>query len=169
MTATSSPESHFNKFVHRILRVRRLSHEEGADAFVIRRNAATTHLKAELKIDVKFQHALKLVTWVEHVYRHKGSPAFSVLTSQDDAWLETCRYLVGNFSASRTAFAGATGTRIGAGFPRRWGAGWLAGVSVEFDGWENPRKDKAISKARASFLVQHYMSRPTARLAIADV
>ena len=168
LTSDSELEAYFNKFLHRIVRLRRLSDEETAEAFAIRRNTATARLKEELKINVKFQHALKLVTWVEHLYRHKSSPSFSLLTSQDDAWLETCRCLVANFSSSRTAFAGATGTRSGAGFPRRWGGGWLASVSAELGGWENPRKDKAISKGRASFLVQHFMSRPTARLALMD-
>ena len=107
---------------------------------------------------MKFKHACKLVTWVEHLHRHVRSPSFRLLQSQDGLCLETCRYLVGHFGKSRTPKSGEIYTRSGPGFPMRWAGGWVAKIGEREGGWENARKDKGISKERASFLIRNFMN-----------
>ena len=159
--------AYFNKFVHRILSLRR-SEDETPASFVIRRNHQTARVKLSASVDIRFRHAYKLCTWVEHMFRHTDRPSFHLIQSQDDTWLETCRYLANRFSSTRTATAGETGTRSGPGHPLRWGGVWLASVSEHFGGWGNEAKDRAVTKAKASFVVQHFMHKPSARLALMD-
>ena len=54
-------EAYFYKFVHRIVGLPKHVGEP-VSSFVIRRNSVTSRLKSDVKIDVRFRHALKLVT-----------------------------------------------------------------------------------------------------------
>ena len=105
--AGDSLEGYHNKFVCRILGVERESNEN-IDAFVIRRNAEVANFKRAGKVDIRFRWAMKLATWVEHIYRHPECLAFSILACQNDEWLRLQRALAGGFSRFRNVEAGAT-------------------------------------------------------------
>ena len=94
---------------------------------------------------------------------------FSFLHAQDDEWLRQRRLEIGNFGASRSLISGETGTRSGAGFPHRWGVGWVEHVGgVGDDGWENPARSKRLTRQRAGliqeFALQQGVHRPLAVL-----
>ena len=78
-----------------ILGVERSSTED-VGSFVIRRNAEVASFKREGKINIRARWALKLASWVEHIYRHPEQPAFALLDCQNDLWLWTMRALGGN-------------------------------------------------------------------------
>ena len=50
----------------------------------------------------------------------------------------------------------------------RWASGWVAKIGERAGGWDNARKDKAISKERAFYLVRYHMSTASAHLALDD-
>ena len=79
---------------------------------------------------IRSRWANRLVSWVEHLHRHKATWAYQLLVTQDDEWLRIMRLLAGSPSYE----AGVTGTRVGRGFPLRWGAGWLDAVSLNGGG-----------------------------------
>ena len=160
-------EAYFNKFDHRIVGLPKHVGEP-VSSFVIRLNSVTSWFESDAKIDVRFRHALKLVTWVEHMYRHKEMPPFKLLCSQSDGWLETCRYLIGQFGASRTPEAGETGTRAEAEVPLRWAAGWVERMASREGGWENAVRAKGVSLERAQFLLDNLIKRPSRRLAMME-
>ena len=146
--AASSVEAAHNKILSRILALRP-SLDDSAATFSKRRNAAIARLKASHKLCVRSRWAFKLVTWMEHLHRHKDSVAFKLLGVQDDECLRTCRYLAG----SQSLDAGATGTRAGRGYPLRWGAVWIEAVGLKCGGWENARRDKKLTASRVASLL----------------
>ena len=146
----SQLEGFHNRFVCRILGVDKLAEEDLA-TFVRRRNSLVSSFKRENKIDIRARWALKLVTWVEHVFRHRERPAFSLLACQNDDWLRTQRALAGNMSGNRGLDAGATSTRSGRGAPIRWGSHWIEFIQ-QLHGWGNLSRDKQQSCLRASSL-----------------
>ena len=69
--------------------------EDTRESFCIRRNHLISLSKRECKLDVRHRLCWKLVTWVEHVWRHKQSRAFILLQVHDDCFLQTIRAFVG--------------------------------------------------------------------------
>ena len=57
-------------------------------------------------------------------------------------------------------FAGVTQTRASGGFPMRWGAGWVEAVEREH-GWDNANRMKQLTRARARFVVDNFLRRPS--------
>ena len=79
---------------------------------------------------------------LEHIRRHPETPGAIVLGVQEDLWLDTLRFLHA---------AGGTGTRTGPGKPIRWGERWIQ-LLVENGGVDNPDRDKALTRERATIL-----------------
>ena len=167
-TTADHLEARFNKLCHLIVGLQPVS-DDTAASFCTRRNRNLTYLKLEARVDVRFRFAYKVVTWLEHLTRHKDLPAYSFLISQTDEWLREKRYAAGSFGKSRNADAGATNTRTHPGFLVRWGSGWLEAMTSRAGGWENARKSKATSKERAQLLVDLLLRKPRrGRLALDD-
>ena len=85
-------ESASNKLLRFILGARPLL-EESQEAFCRRRNRLITSAKNACKFGIKSRFCWKVVTWVEHLWRHKSSPNYLLLSLQDDLWLRTMRAL----------------------------------------------------------------------------
>ena len=102
-------------------------------------------------LSVRYEWALSLVRWVEHLHRHPLIPAALLLTVQDDLWVQTVRAL--NMTAMNFDgfLAGATRTRVGAGRPIRWAETWLSALQSEL-GLDNRTRQKKLTKTRAEFV-----------------
>ena len=144
-----------------------LLHDTAA-SYKIRKNRLIAQLKASCSFDVRERWAVRLASWTEHVYRNKTCPSYLLLQCQDEAWLRTCRILIGSFGSHRTLDAGATGTRSSSGLPMRWGDKWLEFVGNQHDGWENPTRNKSLTKQRAATLRQIFLSSDSRGLALED-
>ena len=129
-----------------------------AESFSIQRNHVISAAKVECRFDVRNRLCWKLVTWIEHIWRHKDSRLFTLLQVHDELLLQTVRALAGNTSGNRSIRAGATRTRASAGMPLRWAAGWLEDVGRACGGWGNPNKDKRQSQQKAQFLLELVMT-----------
>ena len=145
-------ESFHNKILCRILKLRP-SADETAELFVRRRNRTVRQCKDSSDIDVRRRWSLRIVSWVEHLFRHQETLGFKFLSVQDDLWLQTCRILAN----SGSELAGHTRARSGPGKPLRWSTGWLEKVgSVELEdvgcGWENPGRSQQVTRRRADVL-----------------
>lgn len=95
-----------------------------------RRNSVISQVKTKHNMCIRSWWANRLVFWVEHPHRQKATWAYQLLVTQDDEWLRIMCLLAGSPSYE----AGGTGTRVGRGFPVRWGAGWLEPVSLNGGG-----------------------------------
>ena len=111
-----SLEAYFNKFVRWIVHLPP-RHDENAHDFCVRRNRAICKLKKEARVDVRFRWCLRVVTWMEHLFRHPDSCGFLCLEVQDSAWLRSRREHMGG--------TGARGTRSGPGCPARFTDSWF--------------------------------------------
>ena len=129
---------------------------ETVDGFVIRRNRAIAVARNEGGGSLRERWGLKLVSWVEHVYRHPESVACQLLQTQDDDWLRTMRILAGRTGVHHNMYAGETRTRTAGIAPQRWGENWVDFVRWE-KGWDNPARSKALTKARARLLVDNFI------------
>ena len=124
--AAAALEAAFNRILFRIVAVKPESDETPA-RFCKRRNSMIAELKRDHGLCVRTRWALRLISWVEHMYRHPETFAFQLVITQDDEWLRMQRASVGS-----SIFAGFTRTRAGPGCPLRWGTNWLEAVG---EGW----------------------------------
>ena len=143
-------EAYFNKFVGWIVKIPPRD-DDTAAAFCIRRNRVIGKLKRECNLDVRFRWCLRVVTWLEHLFRHTDDLPFLFLLFQDAEWLRSMRQQTGSFNASRSIDGGATGTRAGLGAPNRFCDGWYEPLAA-LGCFENPGRSKAKSKASANLL-----------------
>ena len=60
-----------------------------------------------------------------------------------------------------------SGTRASPGLPMRWGDKWLEFVGAHHGGWENPTRNKSLTKQRAATLRQVFVVN-SSRLALED-
>ena len=84
------------------------------------------------------------------------SIGFHLLCSQDNEWLRQKR----SEANSLSILAGVTQTRASGGFPMRWCAGWVEAVEREL-GWDNASRTKELTRARARFVIDNYLRRPS--------
>ena len=98
---------------------------------------------------MKWDWAISLARWVEHLRRHVDCPAFLLLSVQDDLWLQTIRALQLAAFTDESVRAGRTRTRAGRGKPVRWGHFWIDAVEEAF-GWENLTRDRGDTRVRAN-------------------
>ena len=129
IAAGADLEAAHNKILSRIVGLK-LEEDDTAASYSIRRNSVISQVKTRHKMCIRSRWANRLVSWVEHLHRHKATWAYQLLVTQDDEWLRIMRLLAGSPSYE----AGVTGTRVGRGFPLRWGAGWLEAVSLNGGG-----------------------------------
>lgn len=127
------------KIVRRMAKVTREATDSDA-TFARKRNRFAARVVSHFGVVWSELWARKVILWVEHLWRHKEHPAFSLLCCQDDEWLRHVRALSGSVSSFGTVEAGSLGLRGGPGKPIRWGQGWLERISPE-----NPIKDKEIT------------------------
>ena len=164
IASASSLVRYHNRICIRIAQVRRDSGDDIAE-FVVRRNKFVAEQKSLARIDISLRFAYKCVTWVDHLARHLESVQSQLLECQGDSWLRDQRQLMN----SQSLFAGATGTRAQAGFPKRWGERWVDFLG-DAGGWDNPSKSKRISTERAQILRAHFMKPASAEApALLDV
>ena len=100
-----------------------------------RRTSEIAQLEESCHFDVRSRWALRLVSWVEHMFRHKSSPSFQFLDVQTDAWLRQQMREAGMSSTSGTVHGGATNTKSGPGNPLRWCHRWVEHVAFSEEGW----------------------------------
>ena len=81
-----------NKLLKFVLGVRPLL-EESQVAFCRRRNRLISAAKDACKFGILSRFCWKVVTWVEHLWRHKSSLNYVLLLLHDDMWLRTMRAL----------------------------------------------------------------------------
>ena len=165
--AAENLETYLNRFCKYVVGLRPDGSED-REAFAKRRNSAVASLKRETKFDVRARWALKLATWVEHMYRHPQKPAYQFIHVQTDDWLREQRRSIGKFGKSRSEDAGETATRAGPGTPHRWGSKWVEFVAESEYGWQNPDKSKSDSRLRAELIRHNFLCRPARALAIRD-
>ena len=144
-----------NKILTRIIKLHR-NQSDTVEAFVINRNRAVARARDEGGVSLRERWGVRLVSWVEHVFRHPESLAFQLLHVQDDEWLQTMRILVGRSGGGFNMFGGETQTRTAGIAPQRWGEGWVDLVRRE-KGWENPARSRALTKARARLVIDNFI------------
>ena len=160
-------DSHINKLARFIVKVQ-LQAGDDRETFCRRRNSQIARFRKLAEFDFRCRWGLKLATWVEHLHRHRESPAFALLTTQDDAWLRQRRMEVGMFGKSRGLYSGETRTKA-LGTVQRWGTSWLERVrDLHEHGWDNPTRIKAHSQSRAHTIVSNFLTRSSAALALGD-
>jgi len=128
--------------------------EESAEAFCRRRRREVKFQIVNGKGRLSDHWAFKTVTWLEHLARHPGCPASRLLQQQTPMWLETCRVLSGRSFYYPSDSGGQTMTRSGRGQPTRYLSQWWD--QIEF---ENPDKDRGVSRLRAHQLKELVMRR----------
>ena len=150
LAAGRTVEAWHNKIIARIIRVPK-SDLETAEHYSKRRNKVVAVERDRAGLSVRYEWALSLVRWVEHLHRHPLIPAALLLTVQDDLWVQTVRAL--NMTAMNFDgfLAGATRTRVGAGRPIRWAETWLSALQSEL-GLDNRTRQKKLTKTRAEFV-----------------
>ena len=124
------------------------------ERFCKRRNAEAKLLTCGARARLSDHWALKVVTWLEHLARHPGCPASRLLQEQTPLWLETCRVLSGRSFYYPSDSGGQTMTRSGRGQPVRYLSEWWE--QIKFD---NPNKDRGVSRRRAHQLKELVMRR----------
>ena len=157
-------EASSNKLLRSIVGARPSS-DDSPETFCIRRNKLISTLKEECSFGIRKRFCYKIVTWVEHLWRHKESHLYKLLYIHDDCWLRTMRVLVNPSCAHGFYESGATRTRSGPGAPLRWGAGWLERLSAGGGGWENPSKCKRSSWDKANALYAMIFDGSSSRIA----
>lgn len=143
--------------------------DERAASFCFRRNRNLTSLKLETSIDVRFCFVYRVVTWREHLTRHKELPAYSFLISETDERLReqgTRLVVLESLGTPRREQQTLTLTQD---FLCVGGLGWLEAMTSRAGGWENARRSKATSKERAQLLVDFVLKKVSReRLALDD-
>ena len=160
-------EASCNKFAKFIAGVRRLETDD-ARSFVTRRNSVVASLKRDCSFDIRSRWAIRIVSWVEHMFRHQDRPSFHFLNSQTDPWLRARRREAGLSGLSRTLRGGATNTRCGPGAPLRWGNIWFEYILFTETGWHNPTKDKSQTRLNADLLLENFLVRGPSSLVSHD-
>ena len=130
---------------------------ETVEEFCIRRSSAVKQKRQDVHFDIRKRWALKLTTWMEHVYRHPDDPAYALIQCQNDEWLREERREATTLHSARDEDAGLTRTRAGPGAPIRWGHQWVECVFISAMGWNNESRSKAASRERAE-IVQIFLS-----------
>ena len=158
-----SLEASCNKIIKFIAGVRRLDGDD-AKSFVLRRNSVVSDLKHNCGFDIRSRWAIRIVSWVEHMFRHQDRPSFQFLNVQTDPWLRERRREAGLSGPSRTLRGGATNTRHGPGAPLRWGNTWFEHILFSETGWHNPTKMRSQTKFNAEFLRANFLLRDSLSL-----
>ena len=149
--------------------------QETQQSFFKRRAKVLNDLKDSTHSSVVFVAIKKLVEWAAHIYRHKSSMLFKLLTCQNDDWLASRRSRNLTNLLAQDAFGfpiirevGRPDTRAQVGTVFRWGEGWVAAVEREESlGWELEKGNKIGLHDRICFLREYFL--PTSKeVAIED-
>ena len=153
-------EAASNKLLRFIVGVRPLL-DEPQEAFCRRRNRSITAAKNSCNFGIQTRFCWKVITWVEHLWRHKSCSNYTLLQLHDDLWLRTMRALSDPSYSRGSIERGATRSRSGPGVPLRWASGWLEELGSAGGGWDNPNKCKATTQSRVDLLIAWLRTRRT--------
>ena len=151
-TALQELDANQMKVVRRMIKMAR-DPADSDSGFARKRNRAASQAVAKYGVIWSELWVKKTVSWVEHLWRHKESPAYALLQCQDDDWLRHARALSGRSLVHGTVDSGFLGLRGGPGKPIRWGQGWLERINPN-----NNAKDPTISRenfTKVLTMVQH--------------